>query len=460
MQTILAIDDERSVRETFRIALSDQYAVITAEDGSAGLEALERAAVDLIILDHVMPKMDGLEFLRAMRDRGWQTPVIMVTALNSVNVAVDAMKLGARDYLIKPFDIEQLVLLIARVLAGERERSAARAVPESEPGGFEAFAGSSAALQEALDLAREAAAIDSTLLVTGESGSGKDLLARAIHTAGPRRDGPFVHVSCCALPSQLIESELFGHERGAFTGASERRIGKLQAASGGTAFLDEIGEMSLEAQTKLLHVLQENAFYPIGAAEPVHVDVRFICATNRDLEAAIAQGEFREDLYYRINVLPITMPPLRKRREDIGELVEHFTQKYAGKVNASGVRFGLGAVARLAAHNWPGNVRELENVVQRVLIRRRHKEVIDAEDLDTILPDGSQGRPEWSGVEELEGLPLEQATAQVEARLIRRALQRCGYVQSRAAELLGTTRRVLKYKMDQLDIPPAPPEDG
>ena len=456
MQTILAIDDERSIRETYRIALSEPYRVVLAEDGKAGLKVLDEQHVDLIILDHMMPGMNGLEFLEALKEREEEIPVIVVTAMNSVSVAVDAMKQGARDYLIKPFDVDQLTMLIARTLEEERVRQELCLLRSGESRGFDSIVGNSPALQRTLALAKEAAEVESTVLITGESGTGKDVLARAIHSGGARAEGPFVHVSCCAIPGQLVESELFGHERGAFTGAIDRRHGKIQVADGGTAFLDEIGEMPFEAQSKLLRVLQDGCFYPVGSSKSVEVDVRFICATNRDIKACVKGGTFREDLYYRINVIPIEMPPLRQRREDIPELTEHFVKLYAPQVNAAAAKFSREALNRLAAYHWPGNIRELENTVQRILIMNRDKPVIEPEHLHYILPDEEPPAPQ-EGEREFEGLPLDEARERLETHLIKRALERSDYVQSRAAELLGTTRRILKYKMDQLNIAAEPP---
>ncbi len=458
MHTILAIDDEPSIRETYRLVLSKTYRVLLADGGKAGLDMLEKHHVDLIILDHMMPGMNGLEFLEAAKEREVEAPIIVVTAMNSVSVAVEAMKQGARDYLIKPFDVDELSLLIGRTLEEERARQELSLLRSGESRGFDSIIGSSPALQRTLALAREAAAVESTVLITGESGTGKDVLARAIHSAGARAGGPFVHVSCCAIPEQLVESELFGHERGAFTGATDRRHGKIQVADGGAVFLDEIGEMPLDAQSKLLRVLQDGCFYPVGSSKSVEVDVRFICATNRDIKASVHGGAFREDLFYRINVIPIEMPPLRQRREDIPALANHFTAMYAPQVNAAARELSQGALNRLAAYHWPGNIRELENIVQRILIMNRGETVIEPEHLQHVLPD----EPAPARLEDehaFEGLPLDEARDRLEAQLIMRALERSNHVQSRAAELLGTTRRILKYKMDQLNIP-AQPEAG
>jgi DNA-binding NtrC family response regulator len=285
------------------------------------------------------------------------------------------------------------------------------------------------------------------------------MIARAIHYGGQRTAKPFVPISCCAIPPQLVESELFGHEKGAFTGADEKRIGKMQVADGGTLFLDEIGEMPLDAQSKLLRVLQDSCFYAVGSSKVVEVDLRIICATNRNLPEAIQKGIFRSDLFYRVNVLQIEMPPLRQRREDIPALVEYFICKHAPRANARTTEFDPKALAHLASCPWPGNIRELENTIERILVHHGDKEIIHVEDVADLLPPAPGEREVRSELSDLDGLPLEEATRRVERRLIIRALERSDYVQSKAADLLGTTRRILKYKMDQLDIPPIPEEN-
>lgn len=450
MQTILVVDDERSVREAHRQVLSDRYRILQADDGAAAIKTLESTHVDLVVLDLIMPHMGGLEVLDALQRAGSSVPVIVVTAHKAVSTAVDAMKRGAREYIIKPFDVDELLLTVERTLAEDKQRRELSAIREAEALGFESLIGDSRALKEAVALAKRATQVDSTVLVTGESGTGKDLLVRCIHSAGRRARGPFVVVSCCAIPEQLVESELFGHEKGAFTGAVARRDGKVQVADRGTLFLDEIGEMPLDAQAKLLRVLQEGQFYPVGSTKVIEADVRFICATNRDLKREVERGTFRQDLYYRVNVIPIEMPPLRNRREDIPLLVGHFLAKHAPHVNSRAEEFGKGALERLAAYSWPGNVRELENLVERVLVHHSDERVIREEHLCNVLPaESTEGGPSLGA---FEGMTLDAATAQLEKHLITRALDRCGHVQSRAAEMLGTTRRILKYKMDQLGI--------
>ena len=451
IQKILAIDDEESVRQSYRIILSNQYQIDLAKGGREGLAFLEDNHVDVILLDLTMPGMSGEDVLKELRVRGSATPIIIVTASNSVSSAVEAMKLGATEYLQKPFDIETILFTIQRVLKDEKKKQELTTLREAELDGFDSMIGRSPTFSAALAKAKQAMAVDSVVLITGESGTGKDLLARSIHFGGKRAERAFVPLSCCAIPAQLVESELFGYEKGAFTGADTTRIGKLKVADGGTIFLDEIGEMPMEAQVKLLRVLQESCFYPVGSTKLVEVDIRIVCATNRDLEEAIAEGLFREDLFYRINVLNIEMPPLRKRREDIPQLVAHFVAKHAPRVNARITEFHPKALAKLTAYRWPGNIRELENSIERLLVYYGQERAILPEHVEALMPK-SQRKDDAASMDDFEGLPLEDATRKVEDYLIRRALDRAGNVQSRAAELLGTTRRILKYKIDQLGI--------
>ncbi len=454
MDKILAVDDEEGVRQSYKMLLSPIYGIHLARGGQEALEFLDKNHVDLILLDLTMPGMTGDEVLRRLGERGNVAPVIIITASASVSSAVEAMKLGARDYFTKPWDNSALLFSIDRILKDERAKRELTSLRESENEGFESFIGSSPAFLEALAKARQAMNVDSTVLVTGESGTGKDLLARSIHFGGKRKDQPFVPLSCCAIPAQLVESELFGYEKGAFTGADASRIGKMKVADRGTLFLDEIGEMPLEAQAKLLRVLQDSCFYPVGSVKQVQVDVRIICATNRILPDAIAKGQFREDLFYRVNVLSIEMPPLRRRRQDIPLLIEFFRRKHAPRVNAQTREFHPKATARLTTHDWPGNIRELENTIERLLVYYGQERVILAEHVEALLPGGASKSATHSSIlDEFEGMPLEEATRRIEEFLIRRALERAEGVQSRAAEFLGTTRRILKYKIDQFNIP-------
>lgn len=450
MKTVLAIDDEPSVREAYRLILCEKYRVLLAEDGPVALKILKDTHVDLVLLDMIMPKMSGAEVLDQIARLDKNIPVIVVTAVKSVSAAVDAIKRGAKEYVIKPFDIDEILLTVEKTLASHQREAELSLLREAEYTGFESIVGESPALRDALTTAKRAMQVDSTVLITGESGTGKDLVARAIHAGGSRAKHAFVPVSCCAIPQQLVESELFGHEKGAFTGATEKRVGKMQIADRGTLFLDEIGEMPLDAQAKLLRVLQDGRFYAVGSTKVVEVDARFVCATNRNLKEAIQQGIFREDLYYRINVLSIEMPPLRERREDIPRLVHYFIAKHRLRVNARVKRFTPDAMSMMVAYEWPGNVRELQNLVERILVMNMQEEEIGERHLKGIITP-AEPREVLTFIE-FEGLPLEEATRRLERHLILRALDQSNFVQARAAELLGTTRRILKYKMDQLGI--------
>ncbi len=450
MQTILAIDDELSIRESYRMILGDAYRVYLAEDGATGLNILSEKHVDLILLDLTMPGMSGMDFLERLDERGEMVPVLIVTGSNTVDIAVKAMKKGAREFVIKPFDVDDLMTLVERTLEELREKRELSTLREQGSAGFEHIIGDAPTLLESLAKARQAMEVDSTVLITGETGTGKDVLARAIHFGGKRKADPFVPLSCCAIPANLVESELFGLTKGAFTGATESRVGKMQVADRGTLFLDEIGEMPIEAQSKLLRVLQEGTFYPVGGNREIEVDVRFICATNRPFDKAIEEGLFRQDLYYRINVLPITMPPLRKRREDIPKLIAHFVAKHGPRVNSRVQDFEARAMSRLMGCQWPGNIRELENTVERILVCHSGERIIRAEYLNGIV--AGEGGVEVNGLEDFAGLPLQEATQRLERHLIKKALEQCNFVQSQAADALGTTRRILKYKMDQLGI--------
>jgi DNA-binding NtrC family response regulator len=454
MSTILAIDDEESIRTSYRVILESEFDLALAANGDEGLEYLDKHHVDLILLDLTMPGKSGEEVLQILQERGNVTPVIVVTATNSITSAVQAIKHGAYDYIQKPFDVYDLVQNIHRALDDQRDRQELNTLREAEFKGFESIIGQSTAFGEAISKARQAMNVDSAVLITGESGTGKDLLARSIHSSGHRHKNAFVPLSCCAIPAQLVESELFGYEKGAFTGADKARIGKMKVADQGTIFLDEIGEMPIEAQAKLLRVLQDSCFYPVGSVKEVKVDIRVVCATNRDLPKAIEEGIFREDLYYRINVLNIEMPPLRKRREDIPLLVAHFMAKHAPRVNARTQNVSPKAMNLMATYNWPGNIRELENTVERLLVYHGQEHTIQDEHVKPLFTNSAApaAKSDTSFLDNYEGLPLEEATRQIETHLITRALEQADYVQSRAAEVLGTTRRILKYKIDQLGI--------
>jgi two-component system NtrC family response regulator len=440
---ILVVDDEPGQRELIGGFLKKQgHEVLLAGGGAEALARAREMRVDLVISDFKMPGMSGLELLRAVKAVNPEIPFLLVTAYGTVDTAVQAMKEGAADYLTKPLDLEELLLRIERVSEQLRLRSAVRDLQAHlvERHRLEGIVGESGRMQEVLALVRQVAPSDATVLIRGESGTGKELIARAIHFNSPRAAGPLVTLNCAALPEQLLESELFGHERGAFTGAVAQRKGRFELADTGSIFLDEIGDLTPALQVKLLRVLQERQFERLGGTRTLTVNVRILAATHRDLEGALKTGAFREDLYYRLNVVTIQIPPLRERREDIPPLLDHFLRKFAEK-NRRKVA-GLTAAARdaLLRYEYPGNVRELENIVERAVLLSRG-EVIDLEDLPVALRPGERGtaRPEAGRLPDL--------LAGIERQAIRAALERHGGVQTQAAAELGISERVLRYKM-------------
>ncbi|HEX7127913.1 MAG TPA: sigma-54 dependent transcriptional regulator, partial [Thermodesulfobacteriota bacterium] len=468
MSRILIVDDEPGVRESLRMLFKGTHEAVLAADGPAALACVADGPIDLVLLDLVMPGMDGLDVLRRLRELRPDLPVVMLTATRTVRTAVDAMKLGAVDYLTKPFDVDELALVVRRALAGGTEPAPAAArreaipVPAAPAGPLRREAdrvspfrprpaaaptlprtaiarlilGESPRMQAVRALVEQVARRRTTVLITGESGTGKEVVARAIHAASPRAQAPFVAVNCAAIPESLLESELFGHERGAFTDAKTQRAGRFEQANGGTLFLDEVGELPLGAQAKLLRVLEEPTFERVGGTRSVTVDVRLVAATNQDLKAMVAERKLREDLYYRLAVVPIALPPLRERREDIPVLARHFLAQHASDL--PGARFTDEALARLASLDWPGNVRELRNAVERAVALATCAE-IGMEDLPIHL-DGERPtlRTERLSEAVLGGaMAFGAAEAEFERRLIVDALRRTGFVQTHAAQLLG-----------------------
>src|SRR5579859_167491 len=370
---VLVVDDEASARTGLEKLLRQEgYAVETAEDGSTALKSAAESPPDVVVTDLSMPVMNGLELLAKLREQDRDLPVIMATASSDVNAAVKAMRAGAEDYLTKPIDFDALTVAIERAIERRNLRVEAenlrRQLRERDGEGLRGLIGSSPAMQKVYRVARQVAAAKATVLVTGESGTGKGELAKAIHHMGPRASGPFVALQCAALAESLLESELFGHERGSFTGADRRRIGRFELARGGTLFLDEIGEIPLSIQVKLLRVLQERTFERVGGNEPITVDVRLIAATNRDLAADVSEGRFREDLFYRLNVIHLEMPPLRVREGDVLLLASHFLHRFAADNQKRIEGFSDKARAKLIGYRWPGNVRELENAIERAVV--------------------------------------------------------------------------------------------
>ncbi len=454
MRKVLVVDDEAGIRESLRILLSDICEVVTAADVPTGLEMLELEDPDLVLLDLVMPLQNGLDFLGSMVDRQCTTPVIVVSATTTVSLAVEAMKRGAKDFLTKPFEPEALRpkvmhYLEHRALESEVKRLRSAVERRSRLGDL---IGRSDLMQEVFCSIERLAKSRASVLITGESGTGKELVARAIHERSPRANGPFIALNCAAIPENLIESELFGHERGAFTDARERRIGKFEAASGGTLFLDEIGELAPNVQAKLLRALQEKYIERLGSTEPVHVEVRILAATNRDLEAEIAAGRFRSDLYYRIHVLPIPLPPLRERREDIRLIAEYLLEKGRREEGVGPQNLSRSALSALERYTWPGNVRELANAIEhgRSLA---NGDVLSAEDLPESVVSAS--RLEQLRDEVCSGsLSFDSAVSDFERNLLKEALDRNRWNQTQTSEQLGLTRRLLKIKMDRYGLSP------
>jgi DNA-binding NtrC family response regulator len=453
---VLAVDDELGVRESIRILLSADYDVATVASGDAALEAIQRERPHLVLLDIIMPGMDGMELLERIRATDPGLPVVILTATKTVRTAVAAMKLGAFDYLQKPFDVDELRLIVERATrSAELEAEVKRLRHElRSQGALRAIVGKSPQMQGVLRTIRTVAPLKTTVLITGESGTGKELVARALHAESPRAEEPWVVLNCAAIPESLLESELFGHERGAFTDAHARKIGLFEQAHRGTIFLDEIGEMSINLQAKLLRVLEEERFTRVGGTSPLQVNVRVIAATNRNLERAIHEGRFRADLYYRLNVISIHLPTLRERGEDIPFLVSHFLESKARDVGATTKRLTREAMDRVMGYSWPGNVRELENAIERAVILSGDRTELDVADLSDRLRAPAGDGPLGGLITEVctGRRSLGEATDIFERMLILRGLENANYNQTRAAELLGTTRRILKYKIDKLGI--------
>jgi two-component system NtrC family response regulator len=447
---ILVVDDEESLRRVTQVRLERAgYSVSVAESGEAALAALARTPHDMAITDMRMPGMSGLDLLRKIRSEYADMAVVVVTAFGTVETAVEAMKAGAYDYLTKPIDGDELLLVVDRALEHLRLKEEVRSLRTSldKKYGFENIIGHSRSLLYALDVAARAAESDSTVLIHGETGTGKELLAKAIHFNSQRRGKPFVAINCGAIPRELLESELFGHVKGAFTGAVSHKRGKVEMADSGTLFLDEIGELPPELQVKILRTIQEREIEKLGGLEATQINVRIIAATNRNLEAMVEDETFRKDLYYRLSVIPLELPPLRQRVDDIPDLAEHFFVRAKQRLGRPDLVLPQGLIRYFSGYHWPGNVRELENVIERVIVLARGKE-ITLEDLPPNL------RQEPSALDAIKfelpdsGISLEG----VERELILRALEKCGWNQSKAARYLDISRRTLGYRMEKFGL--------
>jgi two-component system response regulator AtoC len=452
VKSVLIVDDEVGARESLRMILKTDYAVLLAKDGEEAILQIREHSPDVILLDIILPDLDGLKLLEKIKQKETDAIVIMITATKTVKTAVEAMKLGAYDYVTKPFDVDELRLIISRALSTQALEKEVRYLRKEIDKSFvfENIIGKSKAMKEIFGMVRQIADSKSTVLVMGESGTGKELISRAIHYNSNRKNYPFVTINCAAIPETLIESELFGHERGAFTNAIEKKLGRFEMAHQGTLFLDEIGELSLATQAKILRFLEEKEFIRVGGSKTIKVDVRLITATNRDLNQLLKKAAFREDLYYRINVVPIIIPPLRERKEDIPPLLDHFIKKYneEGHKKVKGV--SKEALELIMNYEWPGNVRELENSIERV-IALTSNEYIQPDELPIPLTNISK----TNGIREsiLSGkVSFLEAEEEFEKGIILDALKKTNYIQSHAAEMLGISRRILKYKMDKLGI--------
>jgi DNA-binding NtrC family response regulator len=444
---ILIVEDEEKLRRVIELQLTSKgFDVDKAATAEEGIRVVDRA--DLVLTDLKLPGMDGIEFLNVIRRQNAHVPVVIMTAFGSVETAVGAMKAGATDFILKPFSLDHLMQVVEKALEMRALREENRQLKEELGRRYEYdnIVGRSSPMQEIFATIERVAATRATVLLAGESGVGKDLIARAIHFHSPRRDRPLVKINCTAIPENLMESELFGYEKGAFTGAQTSKPGKFEQADTGTVFLDEIGDVPAAIQVKLLRILQEREFERLGSNVTRHIDVRVIAATNQDLRAALEQGTFREDLYYRLNVVPINIPPLRDRKQDIPFLANHFLHKLAPDAGCLVESITDAAMEKLIAYHWPGNVRELENVIERSLVMctGKHLDVSDIKLESAPRPRGHNNETHFLP----EGMTLDQ----YEQELIREALRRADGNKSQAARLLGLTRNALRYRLTQMGL--------
>lgn len=456
--SILVVDDSQAVRENLRELLTDEgYEVDACADGEIALQLLQEKAYDVVLTDLFMPKVDGMAVLKYLVDHAPQTICIIITGYGTIQNAVDAMRLGAFDYLCKPVEAKELLVVLQRALEHRRLREENLYLKKqlSRKFGFDNIIGTSDAMSQIFEIIRKVADTDSTVLILGESGTGKELVARAIHYHSYRHAGPFVPVNCAAIPEDLLESELFGHERGAFTHAIRTRIGRFEQAHGGTIFLDEVGDMSPNLQVKILRVLQDHQFERIGGNRTIKVDIRVIAASNRDLEAMVQAGKFREDLFYRLNVIPIRIPPLRERRSDIPILVNHFIQEFSRKKKKPLFQVSPEAMEMLVNYDWPGNVRELENLIERLVILA-DGQVIRPQDLPEKLQPSLRRLEDYVPDIPPTGLPLQEIVSNFERQLIIKALNKTGWVKNQAAQLLQLNRTTLIEKIKKQKITPPP----
>lgn len=453
MESILIVDDEENYLIVLKELLSaNRYEVITASDATQALEIFKESDFDLVLTDMKMPKVDGIELLERIRSINSEIPVIIMTAYATVEKAVEAMKKGALDYITKPFQNEELKLTVRKAIDLyhlKRENVTLRQEVRRKYQ-FGNIIGNSPVMTKVYEMIEKVAATKATVLITGETGTGKELVAKAIHYNSPRRNKAFISVNCAAIPENLLESELFGHEKGSFTGAIAMRKGRFELADGGTIFLDEVAEMSTALQAKLLRVLQEMEFERVGGSKTLKTDVRVIAASNKDLMKEVEGGGMREDLYYRLNVVHLHLPPLRERPDDIPLLASHFLQKYSHEMGKTDLEISPATMRQLYTRSWPGNVRELEHVIERAVVLASNRQIAPADIeselrvLETTIPDVDRFIPM--------PVKLNEALEQIEAQMIRRALARTENVQAHAATMLGITKSLLQYKMKKYDI--------
>jgi len=444
LNKIMIVDDEESIRLMLRRVLSSsQYEVHEAANGIEALNSIKKEEYSAILLDLRMPHMNGLQVIEKMKEMDIKTPIIMMSAYGTVPEAVEAMKLGAMDYLVKPFDIDELKMTLERIIQQDEIKNENQYFREEEERrfNFKEIVGQSSAMKNVLEMVKKVAPLPTTVMITGESGTGKELIARALHMNSPRREKPFVVANCVAFSPSLLESELFGHEKGAFTGANSRRIGRFEVAHGGTVFLDEIGEVNIATQAKLLRVVQEKEFERVGSSASIKVEVRLIAATNKDLEKEIKEGRFREDLFYRLNVFHIDIPPLRERKEDIPRLIEHFIKKYNQILNKRISAISSEGLSLLIDYSFPGNVRELENIIERAMIMC-DSDIIEKELLFFL--------------EQKNVSPRLGTLKEMEREMIKKSLIAHKGNRTKTAQHLGISRRnlILKLKEYKIDIKP------
>ena len=452
MERVLVVEDDRAMRLLLKESLKNKgYYIEEAVSAEQALEKIKSESFDLVIMDVKLPGISGIDAIGKIKDIDPDTIIIVMTAYGSKDIALKAIREGAYDYFSKPFRIEEMEIVVERALEKRRLEHELNILRKREAKGigFEGIVGESAAMKAVMELVEKVAQLDSTVLITGESGTGKELIARAIHLKSRRRGGPFVTVNCAAIPENLLESELFGHERGSFTGAFSQRIGKFELANKGTILLDEIGDMSISIQAKLLRVLEQREIERIGGKRPIAVDVRVIASTNKDLKKGISEKRFREDLFFRLNVFPIMLPPLRERKEDIPILIEHFINDAGKRLGISTEGISKEAMELLLDYNFPGNVRELKNIIERAIILAQDEKIITSRHISFAMG-GLKGVPKSEGIERC--ISLAEAKDMLERQLILDALKKTDGVQTEAARLLGLSPKNLWKKIKKYRI--------